>query len=119
MIKWALLGVPLTILVIIFGLGVPIEMKVGTLNIVGNKFHFYTQSRALASIIGNSRSAYASCQGNQICLSPVSRDRFDASIPIVFEYCENQKSLETPSCLNAALTVKTTTRSWVRAGIRL
>jgi len=119
MIKWASLSISIALLILIFGIGLPLEMRVGTLNLVGNKLHFYTQSRALASIIGHSRAAYASCHGTKICLSPMNRDRFDANLPIIFEYCETQEPLEIRHCLNADLTIKTTTRSWVRAGIKL
>ncbi|MBU6376223.1 MAG: hypothetical protein KGQ59_09525 [Bdellovibrionales bacterium] len=119
MIKWTLVIFSLALLVVVFGVGLPLEMKAGSVNVVGNRLHFYTQSRSLASIIGHSRAAYVSCGSKKICITPTDRDRFDANLPIIFEYCDSQEGAEANNCNNMVLTITTTTKSWIRAGIKL
>lgn len=113
-----LIAVSFVILVIFFGIGLPVEMRVGKVNKVGDKIHFYTNSRSLASIIGRSKGAYVQCHEKRICVTPVNRDHFDANVPIVFEVCEVDRDQLAPECNNAVMGVKSDTSNWLKAGLR-
>ena len=97
--------------------GIPFEMRAGTVNQVGNRFHFLTTSRSIAALTARSARASLECRGRAICVASSDRRHFAPNIPMVFEICESESGVELGDCNGATLTLTLDTARWLKAGV--
>ena len=104
-------------LMAIMFVGLPFEMRTGTVNLVGNRYHFITTSRSIASLVGRATGARLECRGKDVCVTSSDRRHFTPNIPMVFEVCESQSGVDLNDCNGSTLVLKLDTARWLKAGV--
>jgi hypothetical protein len=116
---WAFLLFSLMSLIMILGVGLPFEIKVGTLQVVGGKLHFVTPSQGLATLSGAAFAATALCERIELCVQPTDRQSFRAQIPILFEPCKSEDlQVASQQCAGATLKLKVRSSDWIMTTVR-